>query len=101
MDLLPLIRDLGFPVALVIYFLWHGQRFIAQARKDYEHAMSQIAKIQDARVQDWMGQSKTNQEHGETLVQVVDRNTKVLLQVKALLSKDDDTDIIVKDQRHG
>lgn len=86
MELIPIVRDLGFPIALVIYFLWEASR---------------VAKRIDAIQEDRLVREREFAESFRSLVSkniaVVDKNNTInerILQTLELKEAEEETRII-------
>lgn len=77
MDILPIVRDLGFPVALVIYFLWEAHR-----------VAERIESIQQDRLDREREFADQYRQLASRVIQVVDRSNTVVSRVNEHLELD-------------
>jgi hypothetical protein len=86
MDLLPFLERFGFPVALVIYFLWEAGRIAKR-----------IEKIQEDRIEREREFAEQYRSHCTRVLQVVDKTNTILERVLLHLDlneKDEDTRVL-------
>lgn len=85
MDILPLARDLGFPIALVVYLLWQERRFLDQAKKEYDSVVKRINELQCDRLTEERRQADQYRALAARILMVVDKNNTALERIKLYL----------------
>ena len=99
MDLSNIIRDVGFPIAMVAYLLWQERRFLDQAKKEHDLIRKQLDAVQQAGQSVVMHYSEAYRALAVRIMMVVEKNNALLQIIKEIHERniqDADTSAIRK-----